>query len=149
MSLAQRWRARGDTLEAMVLLIVARLLIARVPFARWRGSLGRPVNAECGDPALRLETNLAARRLARAVDRAAARLPGESRCLARAMVLQWLLRQRGMAAAVVIGVRPGDARGEALRDLHAWVVRGGEVLIGATPEIHHPLYAASAGPRAG
>lgn len=142
-----RWRARGATLEAMVGLGVARLLIARVRFGRWRAWLGVPVAAEAGDPALWLDDNLARRRLARAVARGAARLPGESRCLAQAMALQWMLRRRGLGGVIHLGVLPGDQRG-GLDDLHAWVTHANEVLVGAGDEPHRPLFAA-ANPDAG
>ena len=136
------WRARGATLEAMAWLVCARLLIARVPFGRWRPWLGRPAAPEPGDPLLRLDGNLARRRLARAVARAAGRLPGESRCLPRAMALQWMLRRRAMGGVLHIGVLPGNARG-SLDDLHAWVTRLGEVLIGADQKPHRALFAAA------
>lgn len=142
-----RWRARGATLEAMVWLGVARLLIARVTFGRWRAWLGVPVAAEPGNPALWLDDNLSRRRLARAVVRGAARLPGESRCLAQAMALQWMLRRRGLGGVIHLGVLPGDKRG-GLDDLHAWVTHANEVLVGASEGPHCPLLAA-ANPGAG
>lgn len=138
---AEGWRARAATLEAMALLAVARWLIAGVAFAQWRKSLGMPVMGVSSDSSLRLDANLPARRLARAVERAAGRLPGECRCLPRAMALQWMLQRRGMVADLAIGVRPGDARG-GLDDLHAWVVREGEVLVGASDTPHHAIYVA-------
>lgn len=140
MRAADRWRGRAATLEAMLLLALARLLVARVPLARWRASLGGPAAPEPGDPAVHRDGNLAARRLSRAVARAADRLPGDSRCLPQAMALQWLLRRRGLGAVLHIGIRPERARG-GLDDLHAWVVRDGEILIGAGAEPHHPVLA--------
>ena len=136
------WRGRGATLEAMAWLVLARLLIARVPFGRWRPWLGTPVAPPVGDPLVRLDANLAQRRLARAVVRAAGRLPGESLCLPRAMALQWMLRRRKLGGVIHLGVRPGDQRG-GLDDLHAWVTRAGEVLIGADPKPHAALFAAA------
>jgi hypothetical protein len=128
----------------MIALTSARTLVAHVPLGRWRASLGEPVAPEPGDPSVRRDDNLAARRLARAVERAAARLPGEAKCLPRAMALQWLLRRRGFDAKLVIGVRPGAARG-GLDDLHAWIVRRGEILVGASDEEHRAIYAAATG----
>ena len=136
------WQARGATAEATVWLIVARLLVAQVPFGRWRRWLGAPVSAQSGDPLLRLDANLAQRRLARAVVRAAGHLPGESRCLARAMALHWMLRLRAMGGVLHIGVLPGSDRG-TLDDLHAWVTRSGEVLLGADDKPHAALFAAA------
>lgn len=136
------WRGRGATIEAMAWLVLARLLIARVGFGRWRGWLGTPVAPEPGDVPLRLDANLAARRLARAVARATRRLPGNSLCLPRAMALQWMLRRRAMGGVLHIGVLPGRARG-GLDDLHAWVALAGEVLVGADPRPHVALFAAA------
>lgn len=143
-----RSQGRRATLEAMTWLVLARFLIARVPFGHWRSWLGTPVAPLADDPDLRLEANLAARRLARAVVRAAGRLPGRSRCLAQAMALQWMLRRRGLDGVLHIGVLPGSARG-TLDDLHAWVVRHGEVVIGADAGPHHALFAAANSATAG
>ena len=136
------WHGRRATVEAMAWLILARLLVARVRFGRWRRWLGAPVAAQSGDPLLRLDANLAQRRLARAVMRATGRLPGESRCLARAMALHWMLRLRAMGGVLHIGVLPGSDRG-SLDDLHAWVTRSGEVLLGADDQPHFALFAAA------
>ena len=137
-----RWRARGATLEAMAGLAAARVLIATVPFKFWRGLLGDQIMPESGLPGEPRPANPSARRLAVAVDRAAARLPGVTKCLPRAMALQWLLHRRGLDATLVIGVKPGAARG-GLDDLHAWVVSEGEVVIGASDVTHRPLFAAT------
>ena len=141
MSVIARWRARGATLEAMILLLVARTLVARVPLRRWRARLGRRVMPQPGSAAMPLDANLSARRLVRAVERGAARLPGDSLCLPRAMALHWLLARRGLGGVLHLGVRAGSRRG-GLDDLHAWVTREGEVLIGASDEPHHVVFAA-------
>jgi hypothetical protein len=138
----RRWRARGATVEAMVMLVMARILIARAPFGAWRRWLGTPVSSEGSDPRRYLDANLASRRLARAVIRGAERLPGESRCLAQAMALQWMLRRRGLGGVIHLGVRPAGKRGN-LEDLHAWVTASGEVLIGTDDKPYRPLYAAA------
>ena len=51
-------------------------------------------------------------------------LPGDTRCLARSLVLIRLLVRRGIAARLVIGVHPGPMFGA-----HAWVELGGEPLM--------------------
>jgi GNAT superfamily N-acetyltransferase len=136
------WRARAQVAEAIVALIVARLLVATVPLAKWRRALGRRIDGpDLPDPSEDTEplaANLAARRLARAVGRGAARLPGETRCLARALALHAMLRRRGIGAILLIGVRPRAERG-GLDDLHAWVLRNGEVLIGGNETGYVPL----------
>ena len=142
MPIESSWQGRAATAEAMAWLILARVLVAQVRFGRWRPWLGTPVAPQPGDTMLRLDANLAQRRLARAVVRAARRLPGESRCMAQAMALHWMLRRRILGGVLHIGVLPGAVRG-TLDDLHAWVTRAGEVLIGADDKPHSALYAAA------
>jgi hypothetical protein len=62
-------------------------------------------------------------RLARAVDRTLALLPGDTRCLTRSLVLSSLLSRRGTTGSIVIGVRPGESFGA-----HAWVELDGRPL---------------------
>lgn len=111
----------------MALLSWARLIVAWVPFDRWRGSLGLTAKrrGSAGPPA-------EARLLVAAVERAAVRLPFATKCLPRAMALSWMLRREGIGHAVVIAVRPERLRGSD-DDLHAWVEMGGTKLIGDLP----------------
>lgn len=107
----------------------ARVLIAFVPFERWRGSLGTTATGVATGAQLELAR---ARSLAVRVERAAIRLPLETKCLSRAMVLSWLLRRRRIGHGVVFAVRPADRRREA-DVLHAWVEVGGVTIIGDLP----------------
>jgi hypothetical protein len=67
-------------------------------------------------------------RLDRLADLAAAAVPGEGRCLARALLHVWLLAGRGRPVALVLGA---ERRGGRLRG-HAWIeTPGGPV--GETP----------------
>lgn len=121
------WRHRARVAEAMVWLVLARVLIRHVSLRVWRSSLGRiaqEMPPDSGQTTVMFE---------RAVERAAARLPGDIVCLPRAMALQWMLKRRGHASALLFGVlrerRDGD-----IRALHAWVEVGGRTVIGADPE---------------
>lgn len=64
------------------------------------------------------------RRLGRAVSRTLALLPGDTRCLARSLVLTRLLARRGIPARLVIGARTVP---EFLA--HAWVEYGGQPVL--------------------
>lgn len=126
-----RWRLL--VVEALLMLAAARLLVACLAFGRWRGWLGSMVpgpasGSGCGDDRL----------LAKAIGRAAARLPGKTKCLPRAMGLYWMIRRRQRPAQLVIAVLPGTARG-GLDDLHAWVECGDEIMIGALDQPFRPL----------
>ena len=65
-----------------------------------------------------------ARRLGNLVVKMMQVLPGDTRCLARSLVLIRLLVRRGIGARLVIGVHPGPTFGA-----HAWVELGGEPLM--------------------
>lgn len=54
---------------------------------------------------------------------------GRGRCLTRSLLLYWLLRARGEAAVLTIGVaREATPPGAAALDAHAWVETGGRIL---------------------
>ncbi|MFL6730244.1 MAG: lasso peptide biosynthesis B2 protein [Sphingomicrobium sp.] len=118
----ERWRGRWRTAKASALLCWARLLIAWIPFDRWRGTLGF-------DGPVRLSD---ARRHAAVVEWAARRLPFAFKCLPRAMALSWILRRKRLGHTVVFAVRPAQLRNSA-DSLHAWVEVGGTTLIGELP----------------
>lgn len=81
-----------------------------------------------------------ARRLGRMVDRAAAKLPGTSKCLARAVALQWLLRIDGISSALVVAFRLGDRSGPD--GYHAWTETCGEMLVGRCDRtVYRPIMA--------
>ena len=121
------WQPKLRTLAAMTRLAWAQFLVMSVPFGRWRGTLG--FHAQPVERPLDLEQ---ARRLAADVEWAAKRLPGEVRCLPRAMALSWMMRRRRIGHALVIAVRPSDHRSSP-DALHAWVESGGEKILGNLP----------------
>jgi hypothetical protein len=63
-----------------------------------------------------------AQHLSRLLDIAAHRLPVRSTCLTRSLALAWMLRRRGAAAHVRIGVRFASGT----LDAHAWVELDGQ-----------------------
>ena len=64
------------------------------------------------------------RRLAAAVERVLAGLPGDSRCLTRSLVVLAMLARRGIDARLVLAARPTPSF-----VAHAWVERGGRPLL--------------------
>ena len=107
----------------------ARLLVSWVPFRLWREWLG-PSDSLHGEIGARSASD--ARRFAANVDRAAERLPFQTKCLPRAMALSWMLRRERIHHAVVIAVRPAGLR-DAADGLHAWIEVDGDKIIGALP----------------
>lgn len=121
--------ARLTTLEAMALLPLARLLVDLVPIRYWRWTItGKKDQADLPENHGDRERDAIAGRLAVHLERAAGRLPVHMKCLPRAVALQWMLRRRGIGSAIVIAIKPGDSRES--HDYHAWLERGGTMLIG-------------------
>jgi len=106
-----RW---GATAAAAITLCAAQVVVACRPFAKWKDSLGLQAKSSTG------EDRIDAQRIARRIERAAARLPFTTKCLPRAVAVSWLLRRRGIRHAVVFAVRPAELRDDD-DALHAWV----------------------------
>jgi hypothetical protein len=64
------------------------------------------------------------RRLAAAAERVVARIPGDSRCLMRSLVVLAMLARRGIDARLVLAARPTPEFAA-----HAWVERDGDPLL--------------------
>ena len=109
----------------MARLCWAQLLVAWVPFAHWRETLGSTVHHQ--PPSVER-----ARQLAADVEWAATKLPFVTKCLPRAMALSWMLRRRSLCHTVVIAVRRGQLR-HSTDALHAWVEIDGQIVLGELP----------------
>jgi hypothetical protein len=119
MSWGDRWRLG----QAAVGLAAVELLLAGAGFRRCRAAVARLPRGR-RRAATDAEARTLATRLARLVAMAARRGPTRSACLAQALVLQGLLRRRGIDAELRIGVARADAR----LDAHAWVEVGGQAV---------------------
>jgi transglutaminase superfamily protein len=64
------------------------------------------------------------RRLAAAAVRVLARLPGDSRCLTRSLVVLAMLARRGVGVRLILAARPSPTF-----SAHAWVERSGRPLL--------------------
>jgi hypothetical protein len=106
---------------------MSRLALVVVPFRRLAPHLGNPMaessSQSDADPLL-LEL------VAWAIQVASAYTPWETRCLAQAMACKAILRSRGIASTLYLGVDRDDDN-----DLqaHAWLRCGDKVLTGERP----------------
>ena len=111
-------------LEAAVALIAAAVIVRFVPIGIWRRLSGSKAPTVAGTvPDVRIALVRAA------VDHAERRLGRSFKCLPRAMAMTAMLRRRGIASSLIIGVSE-RAEGADPRRLHAWVETNGEVAIG-------------------
>jgi Transglutaminase-like superfamily len=100
----------------------ARRALRNAPIAPAVASLrASAAPAGPGDGSEALEES---RRLGHAVSRTLALVPGDTRCLARSLVLTRMLADRGIAARLVIGARAGP---DFLA--HAWVECAGHPVL--------------------
>lgn len=108
-------------MEILAAYVQARRALRRAPIA----SVVSGLRAQAPMAASSSEDSLAeALRLGRAVTRLLVRIPGDTRCLARSLVLTRLLARRGIQAKLVIGARPEP---EFLA--HAWVEHDGDPVL--------------------
>lgn len=118
-------RDRTLAVEAAIMLALASLLLALLPFrhvARWLGRLDREMGAQIDPPPLRP--------IGRAVERAARHLPWQPLCLPQAMAARAMLRRRGIASTLHFGMKL-DGPDRAMR-AHAWLTVGTTGVVGGT-----------------
>lgn len=123
--MADRWSLRLRTAEALAYLVATRGVLALLPYAKWSrqvGLVGQPTEADQAEAA----------RLARHIERAASRLPLETKCLPRAVALSRMLRRRALPHRLVIAARPAAHR-QGQDDLHAWIEVDQVIAIGQLP----------------
>lgn len=147
---ASVWANRLLVAQAVFALSLARVLVHHVRFSRWRGSLGAARDGEAA-PAIFDQCRAGsggndrlAQRIGRCVDRAAHRLPFQTKCLVRAIAVQWMLRLRSMPSNLVIAVHATDR--DTDDGYHAWVEHNGHMVVGrCDPSVYQPLMILSQG----
>ncbi len=108
----------GRFAEAWITLAQVDLVVRLAPYRWWRRWL------QAGNGSMAEDAIAPARPLALAVERAARRHWAHMNCLRRSIALRHLLRRRGIASRLHLGVRSGEGMPEA----HAWVSCAGQVL---------------------
>lgn len=111
--------------ESLLRLTTAVLLIRCVPF-RWLTPMLGSVKAESPTAIIDV-TERSVRRIAWAIGVATSRLPVDCSCLAQALAAKGMLRRRGIASTLYLGVDPHS--GDPFR-AHAWLRCGSIVVTG-------------------
>ena len=115
------WTHYAMVFEALVALGLLRVCVA-FGLQSIAGFAFREVEAEAAVPHPHLQ-----RRISETVARASRYLPGDTKCLSRALAGKWMLWRRGWPATVRLGV---GRRADGSLHAHAWLVVGGRVIIG-------------------
>lgn len=119
------WIERSLLLEALFWLVVARLAVLIVPF--------RHIALLLGDHMAMSPTESSSEQAARsrqvgwAVRAVAYRTPWDSNCLAQAIAAKMMLRRRGIASTLYLGVAKDEDKDLAA---HAWLRSGDQILTG-------------------
>ena len=120
--------SRTQAIEALVLLLFARALVAGVPMRRWRHHVTTtPPGAAGSDSAIPGDALSRARGLCQIVRKVARRAPFRAVCFPQAMAAQWMLRRRGIPSRLVFGARQSV---DAEVEFHAWLRVGAETVLG-------------------
>ena len=120
------------SLEAVVLVLYAKILIASVPPRRWRSRFGA-VAHQGQDSASDVST---VRRVRLAMLRALNNVPGSPHCLPQALAARWMLERRGIASSLFLGTQRDD---DGHPRFHAWLKVGDEWVTGLCDESSYTL----------
>jgi hypothetical protein len=124
---------RGVLVQAAGLYAVVAVAVRVLPFGQVRRLLARAAgfgSRAAAGPEIDAHVVWAVRAVS-------SRLPGAT-CLTDALVAQCLLGRHRREAALCIGISPVRPDGQPL-DAHAWLERGGSILIGAGAAVYDPL----------
>jgi hypothetical protein len=113
--------------EAAVTLGIVQFAVLTLPFRTLRRMLVDTPRVSTGGRSP--DVNRATREIAQAVAAVARRWPWQSTCLSDALTAHAMLRRRGHASEVRVGVRLNDASAARL-DSHAWLECNGQVVLG-------------------
>ena len=128
---------RRLAVEAALALLQAWLLVRFVPARLWARLLDTEpearLGADIGPVAVRREQQRlrVPSKVGRAVEKVARHLPFRARCLAQSMAAQRILRRRGIRSVLVFGARRNAEKNASL-EFHAWLMVGGECVVGGS-----------------
>ena len=111
-------RHRLRVIEAMLALVIARLMLRTLPFTTAMKLAGTGVAAGNDDVLPRRSRDPVAAGVGVAVKRAATHMPWRFTCLARSLAGRLMLMRRGVPSAIVFGV----AKDRDEISAHAWLV---------------------------
>ncbi|MBU0493234.1 MAG: lasso peptide biosynthesis B2 protein [Chloroflexi bacterium] len=123
------WIERGLLLEALFWLVAARLVVLLIPFRYIAPLLGS--HMAMSPTALLPEQAARSRQVGWAVRAVARRTPWDSNCLAQAIAGKMMLRRRGIASTLYLGVAKDEDKDLAA---HAWLRSGDQILTGGSAQ---------------
>lgn len=130
-------RDRALIAEAILLLIVAKVLIALLPYERWASRLLGTQGTATPENPLPPAIHIRVFRVRRAIGYAIQRLPGKGarfNCLIRGIAGMWMLNRRRIPSTLYLGVqRIAEDSGAFRIRSHAWLRCGDWIISGDGP----------------
>jgi hypothetical protein len=132
------WGDRALAVESLAMLAAARVLVKFTPRRRLVARMGgsRITTPEAPASTKSLHSNVGSR-VGASVERVARFTWWRSMCLEKALAGKWMLRRRGIASTMYVGM----ARKGSEFIAHAWLVAEGQTLTGAGSISYAPLAA--------
>lgn len=127
-------RDRALFFEALLALVCAKVLVHTVPFRRVAPRLGRAQHETTR--AISAAERVLAVDVSWAVQCAARYVPLGFVCLPQAMAAQTLLRRRGVATTLYLGVAPKLEKAQGIT-AHAWLRAGDKIVTGESEAANH------------
>ena len=114
------WKTRRLAIKIFLLCGITRVLILTLPFKKLQIHLGKH-NVETAEKVAIKQLKIA-REIGVFVEHIADYTPWQSKCLVRAIVAQYLLRKKGIATTLYLGVAKSEVKTESKRlKAHAWL----------------------------
>ena len=123
-------------IKAYIYSGVARIFIIFMPFNRLRRIMGK--YKEESNEIVDVNTYKIARKIGWVVSEAARYTPWNSKCLVQALTTQKMMREKGIATTIYLGVRKGKDN-EMLA--HAWIRCGSYIITGGANENEYVVVA--------
>lgn len=140
--LARSGPERRLFVEALIELCRAKTLVRAMPFRRLAPTFGRPQAETAG--AIAPGDRAIAVQVSWAVQCAARHVPFGFVCLPQAVAAQRMLRRRGIASTLYLGVAPDRKKPDAIA-AHAWLRAGDKIVTGEREAAAHRQLASFAG----
>jgi hypothetical protein len=136
------WSDRALAVESLAMLAAARVLVKTTPQRRLVSRIGGSRITQAQVPAaatseLSASSKSVGSRVGGSVERVARFTWWRSMCLEKALAGKWMLRRRGIASTMYVGM----ARRGSEFVAHAWLVGEGQTLTGAGNISYAPLAA--------
>ncbi|OGT32040.1 MAG: hypothetical protein A3E87_10870 [Gammaproteobacteria bacterium RIFCSPHIGHO2_12_FULL_35_23] len=121
-------------LESLLILTLCKIIVICIPFKYWSAKCGKFQCETLRDNVLAYQQTIV--NIQRSVKWGARHVPWSSKCLDRALTVQWMLARRKLSSTIYFGMTKNNTK-EWLA--HAWVRCGDQWMIGYQPKANYTI----------